>query len=306
MTNKAAVKDGVRIKVGNRISILGVSLVTFVAIWQGSIARADDSEPQISITQEEKSTQGSILNKIRLRSFSEYMTPAFDNHENYIPYGDGSKLLPTNLFNIVWIDYEIAKDVKVVYWQRSNTNFASSDKGENFSFVPRNPRFALRKVNVFNNPNLTTTYDIYFQPGLAPEGNGAGRNFEFGFRTATSYAFPSSKWSIGAITETTGAIANAPSGPEGSSNLYGWAMPWTSYELNKIFSTQHYMSVAFQHVRGTTGIEPDYPMPFNMQNGIGVNVSEQVWLAAFINNYLNRTPTLANTWVSVWLSLTAL
>ena len=80
-------------------------------------------------------------------------------------------------------------------------------------------------------------------------------------------------------------------------------MPWASYDLNKTFSTQHYMTVSFQHVRETQGIQPDYPMPFNIQNGIGMNVTNKVWAAAFINNYLNTLPTLENTWASLWVAL---
>ena len=253
MSIEAVKKKESRTHTISLFSILGLSFLTFIGIVQGSTVRADDSNSQTSVATEEESTFATIRKKVRLRSFTEYMTPAFNNNQNYIPYGNGDALLPTNAFNIIWIDYEIAKDVKVVYWQRSNTNFASSARGENVSFVPRNPRFALRKVNVFNVPNLTTTYDIYFQPGLAYEGNGAGRNYEFGFRTATSYAIPASKWSIGATTEFTGAIGTVSKLPSSSSNLYGWAMPWTSYELSKIFSTQHYMTVSFQHLRGTPG-----------------------------------------------------
>ncbi len=244
-----------------------------------------------------------IRKKTRARTFTEFMTPALDNHGNSIPYENGGQLGPTNTANIVWVDYEIAENTKLVYHQRFAMTYASTATDPAFSTVFRNPRFALRKVNVFKVPNLTTTYDLYFQPGLAREAERAGRDLEFGFRTVTYYLIPRSKVTLGAITEFTLARSNQLNAPHGSANLYSWLMPNASYELNKIFSTQHYLTLSFQHTRGTQGLQYDYPMPFNIQNGIGVNISENIWAAAFINNYLNTAPTWSNTWASLWLSL---
>jgi hypothetical protein len=283
----------------------GLLAATFAAINPA----AAESDIQESIASEEPSFWSKARKKIRSRTFTEFMTPAVDNHGGYIPLENGDPLLPANAFNIIWADYEIAKDTKIVYWQRSNLNFAPTPTsgGAHVSLVPRNPRFALRKVNVFDVPNLSTTYDVYIQPGLAPEAASGGRDLEFGFRTATSYSIPGSRWSLGAISETTVAPLFRDANPRaGSSNFYGWLMSWASYDLSKTFSTQHYVTVSFQHVREKQWIEADYPMPLAMQNGFGVNISESVWAAAFINNYLNTLPTLANTWASVWLAVTFL
>ncbi len=266
---------------------------------------AAETEPDKSIVEEE-STLKTLRKKVRMRTFTEFMTPAIDNHQNYIPWEDGSALLPTNTFNIVWVDYEIAKDTKIVYHQRFNMNYAASPRGEGVHTVFRNPRIALRRMNVFNVPNLNTMYDVYIQPGLAPESELAGRNLEFGFRTNTSYSIPRSRFTIGAYSEFTTAICFNKPGPQGSSNAYGWLMPWASYDLNKTFSTQHYATVSFQHIRETQGIVHDYPMPLNVQNGIGINISENIWAALLLNNYLNTKPTLANTWASAWLVLSLL
>ncbi len=295
-------KTKISLFIAHVISIVGG---TSTFLQTPTVFAAQKSSLETSETEATQSEWQKIRQKIRIRSFTEFMTPAFDNHSNSIPYEDGSKLLPTNTFNLAWIDYEIAPDLKIVYYQRLNINFADSEKRQAVNAVPRNPRFALRKVNVFNISHLTTSYDFYVQPGLAPEANGAGRNLEFGIRTATSYAFPRSKWSVGATSETTVAFSFKPA-PEGSSSFYGWLLPWASYELSSVFSTQHYLSASFQHIRGTFGIQPDYPMPLAIQNGIGINLSETIWASVFLNNYINTLPTLANTWMSVWLSVNIL
>jgi hypothetical protein len=263
-----------------------------------SLARAEP-ENELS-TQESKTTLQTLQEKVRVRTFTEFMSPAFRGNPRNVPDEEGADLLPTNSFNIAWMDYEIAQDWKVVYWQRFNINFAPTSRGDGIHTVARNPRFALRKINLFDNPNISSTYDFYVQPGLAPEASESGRTIEGGIRTNTSYALPKSSWSVGAITEFTLSKDKAAS-------YYGWVMTWASYDLNPTFSTQHYVTVNFLNQTGKplSKLDWDAPKPY-IQNGIGINVSKAVWASVFLNNYLLTTPTLKNTWASLWVAFTIL
>jgi hypothetical protein len=250
-----------------------------------------------------QNTWSLIRPKIRMRTFSEFMSPGLKDASTSVPEPDGTALMETNLFNIVWADYEIAPDTKVVYWQRFTVNFTPTSASQGLDAVARNPRFALRRVNVFKTPGLDTTYDIYIQPGIATEAKSSDRNMEFGSRTNTSYQFPKSRFSIGAVTELTFSIARNP--VTTGANLYGWAMPWVNYELNKTFSTQHYATINLMHGRGTRGLQLDLPKPY-VQNGIGAGITKDIWMAAFINNYVTTAPSLKNTWASLWLAMNIL
>lgn len=256
--------------------------------------------PVSQVTEEPSFWQG-VRKRIRARTFTEMMTPAIDSSKGQIPDNDGSPFAPMNAFNILWTDYEFADDLRIVYWQRVMVNIVGTSTHGPMDFTPRNPRFALRKTKFFDNKNLSTTYDLYVQPGLASEATNAGRTFEFGFRTASSYSFPGSRFSIGMITEMTGVYSKFDMP---GANFYGWFMPWMSYDLNKTFSTQHYVTLNYQHMRGDhwSKFQYDYPMPY-MQNGIGMSISKNVWASVFINNYITAPPTLKNTWASLWLSL---
>ncbi len=254
-----------------------------------------------STAESESSAWNFIQKKFRMRTFSEFMTPALAGKSTSVPAADGSVFAPTNAFNIAWVDYEIAPNTKLVYWQRFNVNFASQVAGQGVHAIARNPRFAFRRLNVFNSDSVTTTYDLYVQPGVAPEATSASanRSFEFGVRTNTSYAFPSSKWTIGLISETTGSLSSR--GGAGA-DFYGWFMPWASYDFTKVFSTQHYVTLNYMHDRGTSWSQLQLDgMPY-IQNGIGVNITEKIWAAAFLNNYLTTAPTLENSWASLWVS----
>jgi hypothetical protein len=221
----------------------------------------------------------------------------------------GTPLMPTNAFNIFWTDYEIAKDWKLVYWQRAQIYFAETRTATAPDATLRNPRFGIRKVNVFKVPNLQTTYDFFLQPGLATEGRSdiKGRSYEFAIRTNTSYNFPGTRWNTGLITEMTVSMASEMTeAASKNANFYGWAMPWLSYDLSSHVSTQHYATVNFQQLRNSSRLlHWDDPMPY-IQNGVGFDLNSSIWAAAFINNYLGTAPTLANTWASVWLTLKVL
>jgi hypothetical protein len=233
------------------------------------------------------------------------MAPAFDGNTDSVPRSDGSPYAPSNTFNIFWADYEIAPNLKVVYWQRMLVFLNSNPQFQGVQFLPRDPRFALRFTQVFNVPDLTTTYDVFFQLPFTDNVLSNRNNIELGFRTNTSYAFPKSHWSIGLVQEFTTAYF----GGRGGARAFGWAMPWASYELTKTFSTQTALSFPFQNRRSNpswTEFVWDDPGSAYIQNGIGINVTNQVWMAVFLNNYLFAPVSLNNTWASLWLSLTIL
>jgi len=275
----------------------------FGASWMIASAQADSVNPAVAVPSEESAFE-LIQKKLRIRTFSELMSPAFQNSQPSVPDSNGSQLLPTNLYNIALMDYEVAPNYRVVYWQRVMVYLAPDNAVHGGEIVLRNPRFAIRRTHVFDVANLDTTYDLYIQPGLAPESISAGRSLEVGFRTNTSYVFPASKWSIGVISEFTTAFSDH--GGSGS-DVYGWFMPWASYDISKTFSTQHYFSFNYQHMRGDrwNQFEMDYPLPY-VQNGIGVNVTKNIWASVLLNNYVFTLPTLQNTWASLWLSMTIL
>jgi hypothetical protein len=275
----------------------------FIGFHGTSFVRADETAETTS-TATEKTYLEKVKEKVRMRTFTEFMTPAFKAKNSQVPTPEGDELMPTNTFNIAWVDYEVAQNWRVLYWQRFFVNFASSGTAQGINTRVRNPRFALRRTQVFDDPNLNTTYDLYIQPGLAQEGNtgpnGKGRTIEGGFRTNTAYTIPKSRWSVGAITEFTLS-------KDRNDSIYGWVLPWISYEINSKIQTQHYVTVNFLHTRGESLSQWgwDLPMPY-IQNGFGFNVSKSIWAAAFLNNYLNTAPSLKNTWASVWLAFTVL
>lgn len=248
-----------------------------------------------------ESTFDFIKSRIRMRTFTEFMTPGFQDNPSSVPHSNGSQLLPTNTFNIAWIDYKIAENYYILYWQRAVLTLASIGQ-QGMNITPRNPRFALRRTQIFNVPNLSTTYDFYIQPGLAPEATTAGRKLEVGFRTSTAYSFPSSKWSIGMVTEFTTAYSAGTQ--EGGADVYGWLMPWVNYSFSSVLSAQLYLPYNFQHIRRNAwyDFELDTPHPYS-QAGLGVNFSDSVSASFLLNTYLNVTPTLKTSWASVWLSI---
>ncbi len=245
-----------------------------------------------------------IRPRLRLRTFSELMVPSFQGNTDSVPKPDGSKYAPANLFNIVWTDYEIGQNLRLFYWQRFIVTLNSNSDFQALEYLPRDPRFGIRFLQVFDAPGLSTSYDLFLQPNVTAN-QISNRNFlEFGFRTSTSYTIPKSHLSLGLVQEYTMAYL----GGEGPRS-YGWAMPWFSYELSKTFSTQTAFSFPIQNLRKEADwlkFVWDAPGSAYVQNGIGVNVSQQVWVAFFINNYLFAPLSWNNTWASMWVSLTLL
>ena len=172
---------------------------------------------------------------------------------------------------------------------------------QHLSAYPRNPRFSVRRTEVFNVPGLRSTLDVYIQPGLAPEANLMGRRLEVGFRTNSNYSIPGSRWEVGEVSEVNYELIHDPLL---YGTTYGWAGIWANYQLSERFATQSYLTVNFAHEidRPTLSLQLDFPRPY-MQNGIGVTITDSVWMAFLINNYLELGPNWKNTWTSIWLSV---
>jgi hypothetical protein len=248
-----------------------------------------------------KSSWQAIKEKLRVRNFSEIMSPAFKGNPSSVPYPDGRQFTPGILYNIFWADYEFAPNYKVVYWQRAIITLNSNQNFQNAIF-PRDPRFALRRTKVFDIPRLDTTFDVYIQPRVMQNMFTTKNHFEVGFRTNSSYAFPRSKWNIGLISEfTTGYLDPTGKG----ARAFGWAMPWASYDWTSKFSTQHYVTLPVANSRDSCWRHfawDDPSLPY-IQNGISYSLSSTLTTSVFLNNYLMTKPSLKNTWASVWLSL---
>jgi len=279
-------------------------------IFQALIAHTQTwADPSMTLSAtEEPSTWQLIQSKLRAGTFTEFMTPAaFSIDSLKIPNTDGSGIAPSNVYTDAWAGYEFAPNYELLYWQRFTVNLQSNNPYPGVHALARNPRFALRRTHVFNNPSISSIYDIYIQPGVAPEATLEGRSFEIGCRTFTNYNFPSSRLSVGAATEFTVSLSSSTSPITDRADIYGWAMPWLEYKLSKFFSTEHFVTVNYQHKQGTpwSSFDLDAYLPF-IQNGIGITFSDQLWAAVLINNYLIVAPSLQNTWASVWIMVSLL
>ncbi len=243
----------------------------------------------------------SVSKKLQIRSFTEFMTPALRGKSPSIPNSDGSEFIPTSLFNIFTADYEIAPNYRILYYQRVFLLLSSSATLQGGSIFGRDPRFALRRTQLLNVPNLNTAIDLYFQPGISNNQISGGNHLEVGFRTNTAYAPPGTRWGFGIVQEfTTGYLDASGSGQR----AYGWFMPWVSYDISQRFSLQHYSNLAFKNPRNLpwTEFQWDDQPPF-MQNGFNFILTKSVTTSLFLNNYLGVAPTLSNTWASLWLSI---
>ncbi|MBI2712729.1 MAG: hypothetical protein HYX41_07750 [Bdellovibrio sp.] len=290
-----------------------ICLLMILASFTFALPALSDPTPP---TSEEKSetTLDFVKRKFRIRHFTEYMTPALAGKGGNTPSSTGGAspetdvpgiLGPTYTFNYFFIDYDIGNDWKVVFWQRY---FFFFDALEGVTHRFRNPRFAIRKVNPFKVKNLSTSFDLYYQPGVAPEAFGPlSRSQEFGFRHNTSYAFPDSKWSAGLVGELTFAFSDV--GATTGANYYGWSTLWANYEVTKLLYTVNALTLNFQHFRDQRGngnlLSWDLPAPM-VQNGIGFNIAPEVNVALLLNTYILDTPTLKNSFFSVWVSLNLL
>ena len=239
---------------------------------------------------------------LRVRSFTEWMSPALTQNGSSVPTEQGTPLTPTHSFNIIWADYTLSQNFKLLLWQRYKTFFGTGVNITPLTTRFRNPRLALRWVNFTSNPHLSATADFYLQPGIAPEAQNLGRNVELGFRTVTQYSIPKSRLKLGMTTELTWSYSSTPISQ--GQNYYGWFTSALNYDLSQKLSAQSFITVNFKQNRGTpwTDLRYDTPLPF-IQNGFGYQLNSSISGSLLINNYLYQAPTLRNTWASLWLSI---
>ncbi|MFZ9595683.1 MAG: hypothetical protein ACO3A2_06345 [Bdellovibrionia bacterium] len=242
-----------------------------------------------------------IQQKIRIRSFSEIMSPGLSSQSGLIPNHQGGNYAPTNWFTILWTDYEIAKNIRLLYWQRAIFMLGSDQNFEQWKLYPRDPRFALRLTQVLNIPNLNTTFDFYIQPGVTQNKLSLGNHYELGFRTSSNYTPSGSRFTFGLIQEFTTAYLD----PEGlGPRAYGWLMPMLSYTFNPFVSwqTTSVFNLTNSRKKGVFDWNWDDPKPY-MQNGVNLNFTPSTSITLLMNHYLGTRPTLNNTWLSLWISV---
>jgi hypothetical protein len=232
-----------------------------------------------------------LKGKIRIQNYSEFMSPALSGSS--IPGPRGERLAPALIDSRIWMDYKLTHKLRMFYWQRYFI-FPFND------YSIYDPRIGLRLTDLIGIQGISTTYDIYILPGLSKLADAAGRYFEVGFRTNTAYRLPESRWDLGFVSELNASFYR--SGMQGKS-VWGVLAPYVSYTLSQKFSTQHWFMFPVKYENETLGWDVT-GMPF-VQNGIGWAASNEIWLGVFLNNYLATKPSLENSWVSVWLNLTA-
>jgi hypothetical protein len=243
-----------------------------------------------------------LQEKLRIRSFNEFMSPAFYGKSPTIPASNGDPQAPTLMVGYFSLDYELSANYRLLYFQRNSMEFAEFQGAPAYQLKLKDPRFGLRKLEVVSVPGLFTQFDFYFQPGITDQSKQMGRILDLGVRTVTSYSIPESRLSVGAITDLSMGFFQ---GSQGGSDLTGVVAPWVGYELSSHFGTQHLLVMTFKNTRGKSlgNLEWDFPgMPI-LQNGISYTMNSHVSLSLFLNNYLLAPPSLKNTWASLWVSL---
>src|SRR5690348_12102183 len=110
----------------------------FLAIILSFFALPGFAEESISGSSD--STWLKIRSKIRMRYFSETMTPALRGNMSSVPLADGSEYTPASFFNTLWADYEFAPNYRIVYWQRSIAMLTTNTEFNRPSYYLRAPR----------------------------------------------------------------------------------------------------------------------------------------------------------------------
>lgn len=260
-----------------------------------------------SLAETHVSSWTQLKKKFRVRSFHEWMTPSVQSQN--VPDHEGGDLTPSNLYGYFWIDYEITRNWRLLYWQRELLEFSGGPTGSGMQLAFWDPRFGIRKTQVFDLAGLTTNYDFFIQPGITASSVEKGKYFDLGFRTNTNYAIPQSRWSIGLLTELFAGVYSSEKFNPNTTNFSGFVSPWINYNLTDTISTQHWLLLPFQHRMGDPLFQLSWDMPTNMavvQNGIGIDLSDSLWVSVLLNTYLNKPPTLQTSWLSLWVSMTYL
>jgi hypothetical protein len=213
-------------------------------------------------------------NRLRLHNYSEWMTNTLG--QNGIAYPQGDIFSPSFVSGRVVVDYRIAPETRLFYWQ---AYFLSGFQHA----ILANPRLGLRLTQLFDVAHLKTLYDFYVLPSLSGF-------FTVGSRMNHAYSL-FAHFDLGLVMEWNFKMAK----------FSGLFVPWLSYRFSSCFSTQHWLVFPLQYVHKKWSFS-DMGMPF-VQNGIGYTYSSSVFFAFFVNNYLFAVPMSKNTWFSVWIDI---
>jgi len=270
------------------------ALAAGLMVSPSSLATTTVTPAQVMPTQE----------SVRFTYYGELMSPALVGTRSAVPRGDGSALTPFNLYGWFSVDVEAFSGVRLLYFQRFLVDLADERRGA-LTASPSllDPRVGIRLLNLGSLEGLRHTLDAFLQLPVTEPSREQGRRLDAGVRSNASYAPSHGRWSLGLITDAFGSsYREAGEGPLVTASL----SPWGSITLTPTLSTQHWVLLPFQYGRrdGGLGFSWDYPaMGPYIQNGLGWEVNEHVWVALFVNNHLSALPTFQNTWVSGWLYL---
>ncbi|MEN9799346.1 MAG: hypothetical protein RL653_3042 [Pseudomonadota bacterium] len=236
----------------------------------------------------------------RVTYYGELMSPALGATRSAVPGANGSAVAPFNLYGWLALDLDVFRGFRLLYFQRFLVDLADERSGA-AAVSPSllDPRLGLRRVDTGPVEGLRHTLDAFVQLPATERSRQAGLLVDAGFRSNASFAPSHGRWSAGLITDAFASLyAAGGSGPLVTAAL----TPWASITLTPTLSTQHWVMVPFQ--AGREGLSWDYPVkgPY-IQNGVGWEFNEHIWLALFVNNHLSALPTLQNTWLSGWLFL---
>jgi hypothetical protein len=257
----------------------------------------------VHAAEQSKTVWEDIVSRTRVRTFSELMTSSLADPSS-VPTETGEQLDPMNAFNILWMDYEFAKDWRALYFQRMIVNLTSNEANPGgFGVNVLNPRFGLRRTNAIPLDGFSTTWDLYVQPGITTDSQNAGHIADLGLQMANSYRIKGFPLTVGLLADIRGGFFNAYG--RGSDFMVSMS-PWLSFELTPWLSTQHWFGMPIRHVKGADSLSWNYPFAPNVQNGLGFQIGDRIWSALMVNNYLTQTPGIENTWLSLWLAVTIL
>jgi len=62
------------------------------------------------------SSDSPVPSLLRVRSFTEWMSPALTQNGSSVPNEQGTPLTPTHSFNILWADYTLSQNFKLLLW----------------------------------------------------------------------------------------------------------------------------------------------------------------------------------------------
>jgi hypothetical protein len=271
-------------------------------------AQAQTTGSQVSTADAPSSLWKKIRPKIKASLFTEVMTPAIDSSSATVPDPSGAPFDPVNAFNLFQTAYAFSPRMSAFYLQRLPLNLNSLDAPQrsDLDLTFTDPRFGIRLTIPKDKGNWSRTLDLYTQPGLSEGSQRNGRQFDVGAQGNISYSTTNGKWTFGSLGEYRRNFFR--SSATGIADFQGFVAPYINYNITEKLSTQSWGSFAYRHERGTDLNNVQWSgqgLPY-VQNGLGYQATEKIWVAGLVNNFIGTAPTLQNTWFSLWISTTLL